>query len=98
MQLPAVHFLERFALHVLPTGFVRIRHYGMLANRRKRTQLERAAAALDIAPAPPPEVESVHAFCLRVLHFDITLCPACHIGRLHFLGSIPPAHPQRAPP
>ena len=98
IQLPAVHFLERFALHVLPTGFVRIRHYGLLANRHKQAQLERAAAALDIAAPQPPAVESLPAFCLRVLRIDIEQCPKCRIGQLHFVGSIPPAHPQRAPP
>ena len=39
MELPALEFLRRFALHVLPRGFNRIRHYGLLANRRKRALL-----------------------------------------------------------
>jgi len=99
MQLPAQQFLERFALHVLPRGFVRVRHIGLLANRHKRTLLEQAAAALDIPAPQPPPLESAHAFCLRVLHLDITLCPACRIGRLVLVGSIaPPHHRQRAPP
>ncbi len=36
MSLEALEFLRRFALHVLPRGFMRIRHYGLLANRNKR--------------------------------------------------------------
>jgi hypothetical protein len=99
MRLPAQQFLERVAVHVLPRGFMRVRHIGLLANRHKRALLEQAAAALRIPAPPPPAVESAHAFCLRVLHLDITLCPACHIGRLVLLGSIPAsAHRQRAPP
>jgi hypothetical protein len=35
MTLPANEFLRRFFLHVLPRGFVRIRHFGFLANRRR---------------------------------------------------------------
>jgi len=98
MQLPAQQFLARFTLHVLPTGFMRIRHIGLAANRHKRVHLAQAAAALDVPAPQTPKVESVHAFCLRVLHLDITRCPICRVGRLHFLASIPPAHPPRAPP
>lgn len=36
MTLPAVEFIRRFLLHVLPQGFVRIRHYGFLANRSRK--------------------------------------------------------------
>ena len=98
MQLPAQQFLERFALHLLPRGFMRVRHIGLLANRHKRTLLEQAAAALHIPAPQPPPVESAHAFCLRVLHLDISLCPACHIGRLVLVASIPALHHQRGPP
>src|SRR5574341_33488 len=44
MALPAVEFLARFLLHVLPDGFVRIRHFGLLANRgRTANQIGRAS-------------------------------------------------------
>jgi hypothetical protein len=36
MKLPAEEFLRRFLLHMLPGGFVRIRHYGFLSSRRRR--------------------------------------------------------------
>ena len=98
MQLPAQQFLERFTLHVLPRGFVRVRHIGLLANRHKRALLGQAAAALQVPAPQPPPVESAHAFCLRALHLDITLCPACRIGRLVLVGSILAPHRQRAPP
>jgi hypothetical protein len=58
MELCALEFLRRFALHVLPRGFNRIRHYGLLANRNKRALLAVARAALAPArrarPAPDP--------------------------------------------
>jgi hypothetical protein len=98
MQLPAQQFLERFLLHVLPTRFVRVRHIGLLANRHKRAQLQQAASALNVPAPQPPQLESLHAFCLRVLNIDIELCPMCRIGRLDLAATIPPAHPQRAPP
>ena len=40
MTLPAAEFIRRFLLHVLPDGFMRIRHYGYLANRHRQRKLE----------------------------------------------------------
>jgi Putative transposase/Transposase zinc-binding domain len=94
MRLPAREFLTRFLLHVLPRGFMRIRHYGLLANRHKRALLARARRALNL-PAPeraPPPPESVQAFCQRVLGIDPARCPACRIGTLHHLALLPAQH------
>src|SRR5574341_913427 len=46
MALPAVEFLARFLLHVLPDGFVRIRHFGLLANRGRTAKLARCRELL----------------------------------------------------
>jgi hypothetical protein len=98
MRLAADQFLERFLLHVLPQGFMRIRHYGLLANRHKRKRLAQARAALNAsAPAPFPR-ESVATFCQRVLGIDIHRCPACRIGRLHLIGTLAPQRLCRARP
>lgn len=91
MQLKAEEFLRRFLTHVLPRGFMRIRHYGLLANRHKRARLAQARAALHIPAPASATVESAAQFCLRVLHIDIGLCPACRSGRLRFVGTLPPA-------
>jgi hypothetical protein len=92
MQLPAAQFLERFLLHVLPAGFTRIRHIGLLANRHKGQQLAQARAALAApAPAPVPK-ESAQQLCLRVLGIDIERCPACGQGRLRIVAQLPAAH------
>jgi hypothetical protein len=53
MTLTADEFMRRFLLHVLPTGFHRIRHYGLLANAGRREHLAQVRRALD-APAPEP--------------------------------------------
>jgi hypothetical protein len=98
MCLAADQFLERFLLHVLPQGFMRIRHYGLLANRHKRKRLAQARAALNAsAPAPVPR-ESVATFCQRLLGIDIHRCPACRIGRLHLIGTLAPQRLYRARP
>jgi hypothetical protein len=61
MTLDAVEFLRRFLLHVLPTGFPRIRHYGWLANRGRRamialcrTLLQRLHGGLPLVPPAQP--------------------------------------------
>lgn len=95
MDLPAEAFLHRFLLHVLPRGFQRIRHYGLLANRHKAERLEQARAALNQPPPEPVEKESVAAFALRVLRVDIALCPVCHTGRLALVMNLPR---ERGPP
>ncbi|MCC6473895.1 MAG: IS91 family transposase [Burkholderiales bacterium] len=96
MSLATSEFLRRFCLHVLPRGFNRIRHYGLLANRNKRELLQRARAALDVTlvPATPVAAEPVAAFWQRVAAIDIEACPHCATGRLHVVATIAPQpHP-----
>ena len=98
LALEAAEFIRRFLLHVLPAGFMRIRHYGILANRAKAEKLPQARSALDYRSAPlPSEPESIEAFWLRVAHLDIHLCPHCKTARMVAIGPIrvPSA---RAPP
>jgi hypothetical protein len=97
MTLAATEFMRRFLLHVLPAGFMRIRHYGILANRAKREKLAQARRALDHPPPQPPEPESVAAFWLRVAVLDIHQCPHCKAGRMIVIGPIS-APRSRAPP
>ena len=47
MSLPAEEFLRRFLLHVVPSGFVRIRHFGLLANRHRAAKLARCRMLLE---------------------------------------------------
>jgi hypothetical protein len=53
MELQATEFLRRFLLHVVPAGFVRIRHYGLLANRTRQAKLVRARQLLALVAATP---------------------------------------------
>ena len=85
-------FLSRFLLHVLPDGFVRIRHFGLLANRARAAKLARCRALLAAgAPAVPPAPETVAALMLRLTGVDITCCPVCREGRLHVVALLRPA-------
>jgi hypothetical protein len=98
LALEPQEFIRRFVLHVLPKGFMRVRGYGLLANRDRKKHLQQARAALGQfeAPEPKPEqLESAEAFMLRVAGIDIRLCPRCREGRMHKVAELPPV---RAPP
>jgi hypothetical protein len=62
MTLSAQEFMRRFLLHVLPSGFHRIRHYGLLANPTRKKNIDVARAQLHVpAPAPPVDSDSRNA-------------------------------------
>lgn len=91
MMLPRDEFLRRFLLHVLPSGFMRIRHFGLFANRARAAKLAAARAALQ-QPAPEPLVtETPIDFMRRVRGVDITRCAYCRQGRLHVVAIAAPA-------
>ena len=91
MDLGADEFLRRFLLHVVPDRFVRIRHFGLLANRRRAATLAQCRALLAQPPlAAAHEVESVRALLLRVMGVDIERCPVCQLGVMQPLAVLPP--------
>ncbi len=70
LRLPGTEFIDRFLLHVLPSGFKRIRDYGLLSPARKKVGLAAARSALAI-------IESVAAFLCRVARLESMCCPHC---------------------
>jgi hypothetical protein len=100
MALAAEEFIRRFLLHIVPDGFVRIRHFGLLANRTRKAKLARCRQVLDQPPAPAERPrESVHALMLRLTGLDIERCPVCQRGRLLITEILPPApDPARPAP
>ena len=60
MTLTADEFMRRFLLHVLPGGFHRIRHYGLIANAERRKQLAKARTLLNV-PLPEPSIDETTA-------------------------------------
>jgi len=92
--LDAKVFLRRFLLHVLPRRFVRIRHYGFLANSVRQEQLPTARQLLGQPAAAtesqaPKELESWEALLLRLTGKDVTRCPQCGVGRLLIVEELP---------
>ena len=89
LELSVHEFIRRFLLHALPQGFVRIRHYGLLANRCRKTALARCRALLNAqAPTPPLPQESVAEKLLRLTGTDLTRCPACREGHMRTIGEL----------
>jgi hypothetical protein len=83
MPLDANEFIRRFLLHIVPDGFVRIRYFGILANRRRKNALDRCRRLLGEPLAPlPAAAEPLRALMLRLTGVDIELCPWCRHGRL----------------
>jgi hypothetical protein len=83
MALEAVEFIRRFLLHVLPPGFVKIRHFGFLANRSRSQALalcrQHLQAALSDHPTPEVLTEQQRQAMER-------RCPVCQCGTLRFLA------------
>jgi hypothetical protein len=59
MTISTEEFLRRFLLHVLPRGFVRIRHFGLLTNRHRAQSVSRCRQLLDVAPQPQSATKPV---------------------------------------
>lgn len=89
VSVDGVQFIGRWLQHVLPPGFKRIRHYGLLAPAAKLQRLSMARQLLAM-PAPNPRaIEDAKAFMRRVAAIDIDGCPHCKLGRWQPVQSVP---------
>jgi hypothetical protein len=78
MSLDAIEFIRRFLLHVLPSGLVRIRHFGFLANRVRKQKLLQCRALLAASQPPIPLDSDDSTTSVEDPHG----CPICKRGRL----------------
>jgi Putative transposase/Transposase zinc-binding domain len=90
MTLDALEFMRRFLLHVLPSGLVRIRQFGFLANRFRTRNLQLCRDLLAVRQTPAP-ADSHNPTDTSVQ--DRSSCPICKLGRLIMIEVI---HPERA--
>jgi hypothetical protein len=93
MTLDASEFIRRFLLHILPEGFVKIRHYGLLGSRNKRGNLARCREMFKTT-AKTVEKESWEELLFKLTGIDIMECPLCH-GRMRRKEML---LPERGPP
>ena len=93
MTIEAHEFIRRFLLHVLPSRFQRIRHYGFLANRVRKKKLQLCRTLLGKkhdAEAPPDELPVIETVSTEKDSPDADLCPACQKGRLLLVHELTP--------
>lgn len=98
MQLKSDEFIRRFLQHVLPDGFMRIRHYGFLANRCRRQRLEEispflAAQGGDVATRRTRPGKAIEKNRATTTPFTCP-CPKCKQGWLIVIITLPP--PRRS--
>jgi hypothetical protein len=94
MTLPADEFMRRFLMHVLPSGFHRIRHYGLSANATRKTNLAKARLLLEMKPLDDD------AICAETDQDVVTstfTCRSCSAPMM-IIAVIAPDHAPRAPP
>ena len=92
MTLDADEFIRRFLLHVLPRGFVRIRHFGFLANAHREKKLTLCRQLLGVHCEQDPASVSAEDWKERYERLTgqaLSVCPACHQGRLFTIEIIP---------
>lgn len=85
MTLDALEFIRRFLLHILPAGFVKIRHFGFMANRNRRD-----AVVLCRSLLPMPPEKSTNILTETQQGAVERKCPFCKTGTLHIIGWAPP--------
>jgi hypothetical protein len=84
MTLTAPEFIRRFLMHVVPSRFVRIRHYGFLANRNRTASIALIRTTLSSPPFPSSDSSSSISKCSESVLTDDSLrrCPVCKKGNM----------------
>jgi hypothetical protein len=81
LTITAVEFIRRFLLHSLPKRFVRIRHYGFLANRNRSANLAAIRRLMALPEPSDAPVATVEGILRQLTGIDITVCPAAGKGK-----------------
>jgi hypothetical protein len=87
MKLGAEEFIRRFLLHVIPKGFMRVRHYGFLANHSKDC-LSKCRQLMGLSPPTQPPQRSTEELMLALTGIDIHRCPLCQKGTLVWVSEL----------
>ena len=89
LKLDAMEFMRRFMVHVLPSGFQKIRYFGFLSNCNRKTKLLKCLR-LNRSPVRPKVKLSAKELILKVTGVDISICPDCG-GTWHQVLSLLPS-------
>ena len=89
IALDGVQFIGRLLQHVLPPGFKRVRHYGLLTPAPKTQRLTLARSLLRMPTENPVAREEAQAFMRRVASLQIECCAHCKTGRWRVVEHLP---------
>jgi len=89
MTLAADEFIRRFLLHILPPGFMKIRHYGFLASAVKQKKLPLCKKLTGAKVMPVVKLSAVDLM-MKLTGRDITLCPRCGVGHFTIVSGLSP--------
>ncbi len=95
MSLEAGEFLRRFLQHVLPSGFVRVRHFGFLANGVRRAKVGLCRELLAVAPSAVASAGAGGVAVGPAGASAVAVCPRCGVGRLLVVREVPPERVAR---
>lgn len=87
MELSIAEFIRRFEHHILPKGFIKIRHYGYLRNYNRRKRLKAIFDSLNLGRMPEKVQVPVSVRMLESFGVDISKCPKCEKGRLELMAT-----------
>jgi hypothetical protein len=90
MTLPAEEFMRRFLLHVLPSGFVKLRHFGFLANRVRQDNLRLCRQLLAASSTTPPGRAPHNSPSNEPTANTVARCPRCKGGSMKILEILLP--------
>ena len=89
MTLTGSEFIRRFLIHVLPSGFHRIRYYGFLGNCHRARKLDRCRELLRMAPVAPADPPADYRDRFEALTGrSLRECPCCHTGIMAVIGCV----------
>jgi hypothetical protein len=93
-RLRSRSLIMNYSLHILPPGFVKIRHYGILSSRAKpKLKMQQMKMGISIVPQPKMDWKQVARV---VMGFDADACPCCFTGRMHTIYCFGPNAPPNA--
>jgi len=89
MTVSAQEFIRRFLLHVLPSGFFKIRYYGLLSSRNKKSNISLSRKLLGVVNRIIDNIkQSWQDMLLKHTGFDIRLCPRCKKGQMKLIKTL----------
>lgn len=100
LSLEAYEFIRRFLLHILPDRYMKIRHYGILSNRNRKTKLQRCKELLGVETEEGENIEEEESWedlLTRITGIDPRICPYCGKGKMVLREKLQPGLSRHPP-